>query len=79
MILIDREMQTIKSMTNKGQTSLDCQASLNSNGVITLRNYTVGNNDSDEIIVLSQEETDAIFELFRKLKKVFKCVDDLPF
>ena len=79
MILIDREMQVTKTVTNKGQTSLDCQASLNSNGVITLRNYTVGREDSDEIIVLSHEETEAIFELFRKLKKAFKCVDGLPF
>lgn len=79
MILIDREITTKEIKTDKGLTSMECQASLNSDGVITLRNYNIGHGDSDEIIVLSHEETEAIFELFKKLKRYFKDIGDLPF
>lgn len=69
MILLDREMQTKKITTDKGQTALCCQASFNSDGVITLRNYNVEDKSSDEIIILSAEETQAIISLFRKLAR----------
>ena len=41
-----------------------CQASINSNGNITLRNHNGKNKEKDEIIVLSRSETTALFELF---------------
>ena len=44
-----------------------CQASFNSDGRITLRNYDISNENKDEIIVLSDSETDALFELFSKI------------
>lgn len=55
-----------------------CQASFNSDGNITLRNYDHSNKDKDEIIILSDKETVAIFELFVKIKEKFKYTD-LPF
>lgn len=44
-----------------------CQASFNSDGNITLRNYDRSNKDKDEIIIFSESETEALFRLFSKL------------
>lgn len=68
MKLIDREMKVVETITGKSNSSLYCQASINSNGCITLRNYNISDKNSDEIIILSAEETEAIFELMRVLK-----------
>lgn len=65
-------------ITEKSQDSLYCQASFNSDGAITLRNYNIDNKDSDEIIILSGEETYAIIQLFSRLGKMIKN-NDLPF
>lgn len=43
-----------------------CQASFNSDNCITLRNYDRRNPNNDEIIILSYEETRAIFSLFSR-------------
>lgn len=71
MILIKRNMsakEVVKSANNNIDEYLPlCQASFNSDGKITLRNYDNSNKDKDEIIVLSNSETDAIFALFSKL------------
>lgn len=68
MTIIDREMKSEVFSTEKSQNSLDCQASFNSDGVITLRNYNIENGkDSDEIIILSAEETQAIIRLFSRM------------
>ena len=77
MTIIDREMKSIKYISEKSNTCLDCQASFNSDGVITLRNYNVGNLDSDEIIILSTEETQAIQRLFSKIGAM--CNNALPY
>ena len=69
MKIIDREMVTKVTLTEKSDTSLYCQASFNSDGNITLRNYNIENKNSDEIIILSAEETHSIIELFRKIKR----------
>ena len=69
MKIIDREMVTKVTLTEKSNASLYCQASFNSDGNITLRNYNIENKNSDEIIILSAEETHAIVELFRKIKR----------
>ena len=45
----------------------NCQASFNSDGNITLRNYDRSNKDKDEIIILSNSETEALFLLFSKM------------
>jgi hypothetical protein len=55
-----------------------CQASFNSDGCITLRNYDRSNRDKDEIILLSQSETGALFELFEKMGVKLKS-HELPF
>ena len=55
-----------------------CQASLNSDGNITLRNYDRSNKDKDEIIILSNTETEAIFALFSRIGQKNKNYD-LPF
>lgn len=44
-----------------------CQASFNSDGNITLRNYDRSNKDKDEIIILSNSETEALFLLFSRM------------
>ena len=64
--------------TDKSQYSLYCQASINSDGAITLRNYDINDKDSDEIIILSAEETQAIINLFSQLGKMIKN-NNLPF
>ena len=71
MKIIEREMQS-KEHT-RTDIFFNCQASFNSHGCITLRNYT--DKDKDEIICLSDTETRAIIALFRKLKEH----DILPF
>lgn len=58
-----------------------CQASFNTNGNIVLRNYSSADkakNKSDEIIIMSKKETEAIFDLVRTMAQV--CgIKDLPF
>lgn len=76
MKLIEREMTATEIVTEKSNTALYCQASFNSDGAITLRNYDTQDKNSDEIFILSTEETWAIIELFRKLSKV---TTGLPF
>ena len=49
-----------------------------SDGAITLRNYNIDNKDSDEIIILSGEETYAIIQLFSRLGTMIKN-NNLPF
>lgn len=78
MKLIDREMTATETTTTKGETSLYCQASFNSQGYITLRNYNIEDKNSDEIIILSGEETQAIVALFSRLGAMFRN-NTLPF
>ena len=73
MKIIDREMKVVESCTNKSNYSLMCQASFNSDGVLTLRNYNIEDKNSDEIIIFSREET----KLFREFKLL--NVHDIPF
>lgn len=47
----------------------DIQASFNSDRCLTLRRYNQADKDKDEIIVFSQQETNAIFSLFRAIKQ----------
>lgn len=67
MIIINRQMESGSSVSERSRTSTNCQASFNSDGVITLRNYTDWKLESDEIIILSAAETKAIQELFSKI------------
>lgn len=55
-----------------------CQASFNSDGNITLRNYDRSNKDKDEIIIFSETETKALFALFARMKDVRQNCN-LPF
>lgn len=55
-----------------------CQASFNSDGHITLRNYDNSNKNNDEIIILSNSETEALFALFSRIGQKNKNYD-LPF
>lgn len=77
MKIIDREMKVVESCTDKSNYSLECQASFNSDGVLTLRNYNIEDKNSDEIIIFSREETNAVVELFRAIKQL--GVPDIPF
>lgn len=56
----------------------ECQASFNSDGNITLRKYNSKNPYNDETIILSSEETEALFKLFSKIGQKNKNYD-LPF
>lgn len=77
MKIIKRIMQSEITQTND-EYDTKCQASLNSDGGITLRNYYPNDRDKDIIVVLSDSETQAIFTLMHKIKE--RCrVDDLPF
>lgn len=77
MKIINREMKVNESITDKSNNSLSCQASFNSDGVLTLRNYNRWDKNSDEIIIFSREETLAIVELFKAIKAL--GVPDIPF
>ena len=55
-----------------------CQASFNSDGNITLRNYDRSDKNKDEIIILSESETRALFALFSKMMNTSKSYE-IPF
>ena len=55
-----------------------CQASFNSDGNITLRNYDRSDKSKDEIIILSEAETCAIMKLMSKIANNIKGYS-LPF
>lgn len=78
MTVIKREMTATDTYKGKGYYNCKSQASLNSDGNITLRNYNSGDKNDDEIIILSDSETRAIFELFGKMNDLnLKC--NLPY
>jgi hypothetical protein len=74
MKLIKRDMNAEETARtaehNRNEYLPYCQAGLNSDGVITLRNYDRANKSNDEIIILSKSETDALFALFRKIEQI---------
>lgn len=74
MIIIKRKMESEKSGTSEYG---NVQASINSNGQITLRTYYEPEND--EIVILSAKETRAIFTLFKQIKNLGIELPDLPF
>ena len=82
MIIIKRQLQTNNVIEtaehNQREYLPNCQASFNSDGAITLRNYDRSNKNTDEIIVLSTTETEALFRLFSNIGQKNKCYD-LPF
>lgn len=67
MKIINRQMKSESFLSERSRKSTDCQASFNSDGVITLRNYIEGEPERDEIIILSAAETQAIQQLFSKI------------
>lgn len=72
------EQKTETANNNINEYLPYCQASFNSDGCITLRNYDKSNKNKDEIIILSESETRALFELFSKMGN--KCnAYKLPF
>lgn len=76
MEIIKRE---IKSDISEVGTKSHCQASFNSDGVITLRNYNPHEKGTDDIIVFSQRETKAIIKLFTEINDRISNKNDLPF
>lgn len=82
MIIIKRnikpENQVKFAEHNIGEYLPHCQASFNSDGNITLRNYDRSNKNKDEIIILSNSETNALFLLFSRIGQKNKNYD-LPF
>lgn len=78
MVVLKREINSTESYKSKQCYNYECQASINSNGMITLRIYDTENREKDEIVVLSKKETDAIFDLMYKIhEKTNK--NNLPF
>lgn len=82
MLRIKRNMTVIECETtannNFDEYLPHCQASFNSDGNITLRNYDNSNKNKDEIIILSNSETEALFALFSRIGQKIKNYD-LPF
>ena len=82
MLIIKRNMnaeEVVKTAENNIDQYLPhCQASFNSDGNITLRNYDNSNKGKDEVIILSRAETNALFALFSKIWQKNKNYD-LPF
>lgn len=82
MKIIKREINTTKQVETADHNINEylpyCQASFNSDGFITLRNYDRSNESKQEIILLSKSETEALFALFSKLGQKNKNYD-LPF
>lgn len=83
MKIIKRQMATRTEQMIIGNDDINtylphCQASFNSDGNITLRNYDRSNKNKDEIIILSESETKAIFELFSKMGQINRAYN-LPF
>lgn len=68
MIKIEREMNSKTVVKGTPIIWREHQASLNSDGCITLRAYNPTDSDKDEIIILSQGETRAIFKLMNQLE-----------
>ena len=79
MIVLERNMiatEVVKTADNNIDQYLPrCQASFNSDGLITLRNYDNSNKNKDMIIILSRSETEALFELFSKMGRMVKTYD----
>lgn len=83
MKIIKRQMTTPAEQMVIGNKDRDtylpyCQASFNSDGNVTLRNYDRSNKNKDEIIILSKSETKALFELFSRMGQMCKAYE-LPF
>lgn len=82
MKAIERNMKSeqiaLTAENNINQYFPYCQASFNSDGNITLRNYDRANKSKDQIIILSSTETKALFALFSKIGQMNKNFD-LPF
>ena len=76
MLIIKRKMES--EINSTSENGMYCQASFNSDGNITLRNRKPNRNDDDELMVLSKEETRAVFKLFSKMSQHLKEYD-LPF
>lgn len=71
MIKINRNITSDK-VTSTSRNFNTCQASINSGGNIVLRNYSYNDNDTDEILILSHNETEAICALFRQIENINK-------
>ena len=69
-------MEVEKERVESDYTS--CQASFNSDGVLTLRQRSESNQNEDIITVFSRGETKALIDLFLKLKENFN-LPDIPF
>ena len=76
MEIIKRE---IKSDISEVETKLHCQASFNSDGVITLRHYSPYEKGTDDIIVFSDEEPKATIKLFKERSERISEKNYLPF
>lgn len=82
MKVIKRQMIT-EGTTSTAEHNINeflpcCQASFNSDGNITLRNYDRSDKNKDEIIILSESETTAVIGLLREIaRKITKF--ELPF
>lgn len=68
MKLMHRTMTVIEQDANKFHFNKS-QASYNSDGRLTLRNYHWEDKNSDEIILFSRQETEAILNLFVRLEE----------
>lgn len=78
MLIIKREMTVSETGKLHNPLLVQCQASFNSDGALTLRNYDGYNKNTDEIIILSHGETQAVINLFSRLGEIFRT-NKMPF
>ena len=74
MLILNRQIRVVEEKTTNKKYN-NSQASINSSGCITIRNYNGATED--EMIILSSSETKAILKLMHELKIVKP--DELPF
>ena len=72
---LKRSMNVDITDTEKGEFLPFSQASFNSHGCLTIRNYNPSSKSEDIIICLNETETKAVLDLFKR----FKQIDFLPF
>ena len=84
MNIINRTMESEDFLSTKDiGFNYKSQASINSDGCLTLRNYNPNNKNTDEIVIFTREETTALFRLIRKIAVAVETMTDrsssLPF
>ena len=69
MKIIERDMKVTEIKPTNAFRRIRSQASFNSDGVLTVRNYDPDNSAMDEIIIFTKSETEAIVNLMSEISR----------